>query len=229
MEEVISPPPKGKEGEPPSREVPLFPPSSSSTFSQQQHAIPSAGSFRQPSSVPMYPVVNETIVQPGRERPSGSVKAKEDEEQKTRNDIMEYERIMKLQASQIRSDLSYACIIPAILLISIAGKPGLISLSFGGVATYLLDLLESVEVNFVAVSRSFMVLPQLNLGYLFVSCVGKFDRPFFDIFGVHCLRNLGHERVFDELLVEHFGVPGDGRIDFVHFPHVHLSIQRHFV
>lgn len=169
MEEVISPPPKGKEGEPPSREVPLFPPSNSSTFShlpQPPQGIPSAGSFRQPSSIPMYPVVNETIAQPGRDKPSGSVKAKEDEEQKTRNDILEYERIMNLQASQIRSDLSYACIIPAILLVSIAGKPGLISLSFGGAATYLLDLLESVEVNYIGILRLFICITVTDIGLL---------------------------------------------------------------
>lgn len=70
---------------------------------------------------------------------------KESQEQRLKN-VLEYERIMHLQASQLRSDLSYACIIPAILLISIGGKPGLLSLSFGGAATYLLDLLESIEV-----------------------------------------------------------------------------------
>jgi hypothetical protein len=63
------------------------------------------------------------------------------------NETFDFDRLMKLQADQIRRDLTYASILPAIVLISISGNPGLFTLCFGGIATYILDLLESVEVS----------------------------------------------------------------------------------
>lgn len=97
------------------------------------------------------PNPNEKV--PANRAPIPDKVSKEDQEKALRESMLEYDRIMHTQASQIRSDLSYACVVPAILLISMGGKPGLLCLSFGGVATYLLDLLESVEVSVSSLKR----------------------------------------------------------------------------
>lgn len=80
------------------------------------------------------------------EQQSSSTKTGSDETDV--HDTLEYDQLMQLQANQLRRDLTYACAVPMLLLVSIGGKPALLTLSFGGVATYLLDLLESVEVSY---------------------------------------------------------------------------------
>lgn len=62
-------------------------------------------------------------------------------------ELDDFDRAMRLQAVRVRRDLTYAATIPFLLLVSIAGAPGLFTLSFGGITAYILDLLEAAEVN----------------------------------------------------------------------------------
>lgn len=70
----------------------------------------------------------------------------------------DFDRAMRLQAERVRRDLTYASTIPFLLLVSIAGAPGLFTLSFGGITAYILDLLEAVEVSNISLSNRSVII-----------------------------------------------------------------------
>jgi hypothetical protein len=57
------------------------------------------------------------------------------------------ENVLFTQSTKIRNELLYASILPFFAILGVGSSPTLYACAFGGVASYVMDLLESLEVN----------------------------------------------------------------------------------
>lgn len=107
---------------------------------QQRRRLDVPSSISNPNTIPSAPGYQP----PG--TPTSPAVTSADKDESTTKDLTA-EQFIRKQIKNLRNELSLLISIPFLLLVGYGGRPAILTLAFGSLACYILDVLEAIEVS----------------------------------------------------------------------------------